>query len=435
MTDYSIIFVIVNTFVVIKLCRCEKVHKLLKILLCVSFFGWNAAPALLMYIPQLFGRSDVVTDAYIQCSYYNEIYLFFAYNIAYYLIKNKGLPKPLLRLGFQDSPRVLSTLTVFSIFLSLYKLFSVITSTTSYYEGNNLDNISALGPLDFLAGYALSFLFVISFFFKGKVSPTYFKLSTAIAVLYFFVLTLRGGRIYIFGVVILLIYHAISSARQRGAKNLLLAGVVGAVALMLLPILASVRGDEQVKINDVIQASSSQDGGSVMGEILGKTNSVMYGSYLVERDGIGRWNGMMYASTVFALIPRFIFPYKPEPGSVNGTQEGLPARASAIYSTKGDYNGITNNGVPSSISSLWGGGWLAYIIELLFTAFLIYIINGVFVSQKPIFNCFVFYLISFPTGVLEVPLPTILISIQRFAVLYFVLYLLFITKRMNKQLR
>lgn len=425
MIDFSVIFVAINTWLVIRICRSNKVHLLLKLMLCVSFFGWNAAPAILMYIPQMLGRDDFASDTYIMCSYYNEIYLFLAYSIGYYLINKKGNSRIISKPSYQDSKKVFDILIILSIIISLYKVFIVLKSTSSYFEGNNIYNITALGPIDFISGYALSFLFAAAFLFKDRVSSLKFKIIIVIVISYFMILTLRGGRIYIFGIVFLLLYYALKSHKKNSVRNLVFAGIVGVLGLFLLPVLGAVRGEDQVTFNDVVEASSTDAGKQVIGEVLTKTNSVMYGSYLIETDGIGKWNGKMYSSTLFALFPRFIFSSKPEPGSVDGTLEGLPSRASAIYSIVGTYSGIGNNGVPASISSLWGGGWIAYFIELLFTGCLIFIINCVFISNKPIFSCLVFYLISFPVGVLEVSLPTILISIQRFVIIYFTLYILF----------
>lgn len=424
MTDFSIIFVVINSFVVIRMCKSKKLHILFKILLCVSFFGWNAAPALLMYIPNLIGSNAIVSDTYIKCSYYNQIYLFFAYLIGYYLIQNKNIPRIITQPSFQDDPKIINILLRVSILLSLYKLYITIISTSSYFENNDISNYSTLGPLAFLSGYAFSFLIGIVFFFRRKVNSTAYYISTSIVVLDFLIHTIRGGRIYIFGVVILLIYFSVSSSSRFVKKNLLTAGLIGSLALFLLPLLGSLRGDTQVKMKDVVEAASSDVGVNVIGEILTKTNSVMYGSYLIDKDGIGKWDGLMYSSTIYALVPRFIAPNKPEPGSVNGSLEGLPARASVIYSVVGDYNGIGNNGVPASISSLWGGGWIAYFVELIITALLLFLINGIFISKKVILGGFVFALISFPIGVLEIPLPTVLISIQRYAVVFLVLYLL-----------
>ena len=417
MNDFSIVLVLVNTWLVISILRCDKVHLLLKLLIGVSFFGWNALPAVLMYIPHVFGSGYFTTDTYIKCSYYNEIYLFCAYFIAFALIKRKGYPRWTYKSDFQDSNAAFNILLYISIALTIYKVISVISNSSSYWDNNDITNIKALGPVDFLAGLGLSYLTGVVFLFRKKTSFGVYRLSVILIALYFVIHVLKGGRIYFFGIIILFIYYALS---RHDTKSLVIAGVLGVFALGLLPVMSDLRGERQVLVKDIVAAASSSSSSTdmIMDEILTKTNSVLYGSYLIEKDGIGKWNGKMYSSTIYALVPRFLAPSKPEPGSVDGTVMGLPARASVAYYVTGEYDGIGNNGVPASLSSLWGGGWLAYIVEILASAYLIFLINCLFFSEKPVFVGFVFSLLSFPTGILEIPLPTVLISLQRDIVIY-----------------
>ena len=394
----------------------------MKILLCVSYFGWNALPATLMYIPALLGVDVIANDTYIQCSYYNQIFLFFSYLLAYHWIQHRKHPKFLNSYDFQNNQHVFNVLFYASLFLTFYQCYNLLTSSASYWEGNDISNLTALGPLQIFTAMGVSFLTGSIFFSKDKIKSLSYKVALFAIFSFFLIHTFRGGRIYIFGIVIFLLFYSINTHKRH---LLIASGLVGIFAFLLLPVLASLRGAEKVKIESVVAASSSPVGYSIVAEILTKTNSVMYGSYLIEKDGIGKWDGKMYTSTIYALIPRFIYPSKPEPGSVDGTQYGLPARASAAYSVVGEYNDIGNNGVPSSISSLWGGGWIAYIVEILSTAFFLFFINAIFCSNKPVFIFFVFSLISFPVGVMEVPLPTILIAFQRDVVIYFVFLILF----------
>lgn len=419
MTDYSIGFIIINSWLVWYICKSSKVHLLLKILLCISYFGWNALPALLMYMPSFIGIKVRADNTYIMCSYYNQIYLFLAYLLAYLWMSNRQPPKFLTRMDFQDDTSVFKMLFYSSLVLSIYRVIRLINSTSSYLESNDLSNLTALGPLDFVSSLGISFLVGILLLCRDRIKPFYFKLSIGVITLFFLAHTLRGGRIYSFGIIIMVLYYAFKNRRK---VEMVVGGLLAIFALTLLPVIASLRGSDQIKLSDVRVTDESSTPTMVFTEILIKTNSVMYGSYLIKKDGIGKWDGKMYSSSFYALIPRFIDPSKPEPGSVDGTQYGLPARASARYSMSGKYNNINNNGVPTSLSSLWGGGWLAFVVEILFTAFLMFFINGVFYSGKPIFVGFIFSLLSFPVGVLEIPLPTILMAIQRDLVIYILLF-------------
>ena len=319
---------------------------------------------------------------------------------------------------FQNSKRLLNLFVNVAFILALYKSLTLLTSTFSYLESNDLENATVGGPIDFLGGFSMSFITGTIFFFRKKVSFAKFYLCVSIMVFYWLILTFRGGRIYIFGIVILLLYYALI----KRSKTILILGILtGLFALTLLPALASLRGADNVNTAEVINESKSSSSEMVVDQILGKTNSVNNGSYLIQYDGIGNNGYMMYTSTIYALIPRIIYPSKPEPGSVDGTLTGLPSRRAAIYQITGEYDGVFNLGISTSLSSLWGGGWLMYFVEIISSAFLIFLLNSVFRSRKMIFITFAMSLLNYPICILEIPLPTILISVQRYTVIYFIL--------------
>lgn len=413
------------------MCKSNKVHLLLKILLCVSYFGWNAVPALLMYLPNLLGMGNLTTDNYVLCSYYNQIFLFFAYSFAFWLIKKKKSPVFISRKDYQDSNDFFRFFVSVSVILAIYKCYTLIISQGSYWDGNNIDNITALGPIDFASNMAITFLTGAVLLCKDSFKPAIYKLSLALIASFLIIHTLRGGRIYIFGLVIILLYYGLSEHKTR---LIIGTGIVGIIGLSLLPVLGSLRGESKIQLEDISAASSTPTGQLVIGEVLTKTNSVLYGSYLLGQDGIGKWDGKMYSSTIYALIPRFIYPSKPEPGSVDGTQYGLPGRASFSYNSIGEYNNMGSNGVPASISSLWGGGWIAYVFEILSSGLLLFLINCIFYSKKALFLSFIMSLIAFPATIMEVPLPTILIQVQRYVVIYFVIGVFFSKQNTKKNI-
>lgn len=423
MNDYSIVLIIINSWLVIRMCKSNKVHLLLKILLCVSYFGWNAVPALLMSFPDLLGIGNLTNENYIICSYLNQIFLFFSYSFAFWLIDKKKCPYFISRVDYQNTKVFFNIFVSIALILSIYKCLSLLLNQNSYWDGNNLENITAMGPIDFLSGMAVSFLTGAIIICKESFKPLIYRISFIVIASFLLIHTLRGGRIYIFGLVIILLYYGLSEHKTR---LILVTSIIGVLGLSLLPVLGSLRGENKIRLEDISAASTSSTGQNVLGEVLTKTNSVLYGSYLLGRDGIGKWDGMMmYSSTLYALIPRFIYPAKPEPGSVDGTPYGLPGRASFSYNSIGEYNDIGSNGIPASISSLWGGGGLAYLVEILSSGLLLFLINWIFYSKKALFLSFVMSLISFPATIMEVPLPTILIQVQRFIIIYIFIGLFF----------
>ena len=75
-------------------------------------------------------------------------------------------------------------------------------SQNSYWDGNNIDNITALGPIDFLSSMAISFLAGTILICRNSFKPSLYRLCFAVVAGYLLIQTFRGGRIYIFGLVI-----------------------------------------------------------------------------------------------------------------------------------------------------------------------------------------------------------------------------------------
>lgn len=426
MVNLSILFVFVNTILIIQICKNNHVHLFLKILLCISYFGWNAIPVVFSYFPQ-FVQFENINESYLKCSYLNQLFLFAAYYLSFMLIKRGKVPTFISRRDFQDFRQLFKLFLFLSLLLTIYKCYLLLETKGSYLETNNIENRQATSVLGFVSSYAVYFLISSILFYKSKMSAILFNASVIVVFAYFFILGFQGGRIYLFGLVIILIYYSLLRRRKTLYIVSFLAGIL---SLLMLPALSSLRGEKEIDVSEALELSKSSTGEMVINSILGKTSSVRSGNYLIEKDGIGNQGFEMYSSTLYALIPRVIYPSKPEPGSVDGEITGLPSRRSAMYSIEGNYNGILNLGVPASLSSLWGGGWIAYFAEIASTALLIFLLNCIFFSRKFIFLCFAIQIIAFPVCILEVPLPSILLFIQRDVVVY--LILLFFLQKVSK---
>jgi len=428
MKDYTFIFIVINTILLLRILRSRKIHPLLKIFWGVSYFGWNAFPAIIMYTPELAGSTIIGNESYVFSSYVNQIFLFVSYLLGYIMIHKIKTPRFIERYDFQDNSKLFDFSVNFALICLVYIMYNNLTSSISYIERNDVDNAHAISPLRFISSFMVTYLIGVVLLCKERLSFSKYNLCIAMIAVHLLIQTFLGGRIYIFGIVIIFLHYAIEQKRKT---SFIVGVIVGLFALTLLPSISSLRGQGDFSASEAITSSRSTTGTQIIGEIFVKTNSVLYGSYLLEKDGVGKWDGKMYSSTIYALIPRFLYPNKPEPGSVDGTPFGLPARASVDYSTIGVYDGIGNNGVTASVSSLWGGGWIAYFCEIFSVAFIIFLFNCVFYSKKPLFICFAISLMGFPICVLEVPGPQILTGIQRFIVIYLFIKMIVPTRRVS----
>lgn len=262
-------------------------------------------------------------------------------------------------------------------------------------------------------------------FYRHYLTKKKFALFLFLICLYFVSTVYSGARINLFAVVIILLYYAYKNNNKRLIALSIGAGVF---ALVLLPAIGVIRGESSISLSSINTQSTNSD--DVIKEIFIKTNSVNTSTSLIEHDGIGGGGPLVYMSTAFALVPRTIMPNKPHPGSKDGTLYGLPSRLAVIYSVSGDYNGISNVGISSSIEVLWAVGWLGLILMTFITSYSLHIFNQMLSGGKLLFIVFFLMLINFPVCQIDVPLSTLLISIQRYFMFTIFLYLIFNKKRL-----
>ena len=196
------------------------------------------------------------------------------------------------------------------------------------------------------------------------------------------------------------------------------------MAASLLPMLAKIRTEGSITFSDIsIGMVDNIDFNPIISEFAVKTNSVYYGAYLCEFDGIGAAGINPYINSLYTLIPRFLYPDKPVPTSKDGTEYGIPSRVAASL-ILGD-SSVFNVGVPPSLIALWHGGVWAYIFNIAFTIWLLMWLNKLFNSGLFFWQLIVFIFINIPIMNVYITFDQFLRDIPRHFIIYFILCIIF----------
>ena len=421
----SIILLLINSFLVIKIVRSDQFHLLLRLLWAISFFGWNAIPFLLTLLPQYKGDISINYDFYLICWALNLLYLFIVYVSAIIFNKRKWkFEKIFIKPSYQYNPRFIMFIMRVSVITLAIIIIIGLGNTASYAERNDVSNHDSdllLGTISFLKGYVVLFLLAILFFYHKFLSNKEQFLIIGILSFHYILVSFSGSRIQLFAVLIILLYVAIS---QKKKKLLIPVIAFGFLALTALPAISELRrSGESYSTSDVMQKRAKGEG-DIIWEVMNKTNSVNSSSALLLYSGIGSGGSLVYTSTLYSLVPRFIYPNKPHPGSMDGTMDGLPGRLAANIGNS-QYSSVANVGISTSLEALWAGGFVMYFIQALFAGFLMVLMNFALRGKKLLFLYFVLSLTSFPVCILDVSLVNFSVSIQRFIIVYMVFFLIF----------
>jgi hypothetical protein len=424
----SAVLLIIDSFLVIKILMSGRFHLLLRLFWGISFWGWNAIPFLLSLLPQYKGDISINYEFYLSCWVINFFFLFLVYLSAFIFNKRKWrFDNLFIRPSYQYNPRFIKMITNISIVVLIIIIIVGLGNTATYTDRNDVSNHDdnlLLGTISFFRGYAVYFLLAILFFYHKSLSISYRYGIVAILSIHYLLIAFAGSRIHLFAILIMLVYLAISQKKKTLAIPII---VVGFIAITVLPAISQLRkSGESFSTSDVVQVRKKESG-DIVWEVMNKTNSVHSSSTLLFFSGIGSGGSLVYTSTLYSLVPRFIYPNKPHPGSMDGTMDGLPGRMAAnINSVK--YSSVANVGISTSIEALWAGGYIMFFIQAIFSGFLIVLMNKALRGEKLLLLYFVLSLLSFPVCMMEVSLVNFSMSIQRFLVVYSLFYILFSTQ-------
>lgn len=427
MSVFAILLIIVNLILLYQICRSQKVHIMLKIIWCVSYVGWSALPLVLTMSPSFTNMVTIPFDFYLTYASLNQIALCLMNIYAFYLINTRRLPKIFVKNDFQDSVKFNKVLFWISSILLIFVIFRLMTTSLGYQERNDVEYMSSnssLGFLSLLEDLAV-FTILAQIIWKRDVLGKAKLLSGELLLSCYVLMQIYNGRrIYMFFFVIVLLYFSYKTSKK---KYLIYACCGGLLALWLLPIIGEIRQEDKIHVDKIVEAGENDDN-DILNQVILKTNSVQYSCYLLLHDGIGQQGPKLYTSTLYALVPRIIYPDKPIPGSVDGTLNGIPARLNANYH-RDSHSDVENNGVTSSLEALWALGWFMFILQIFISGYVIYLFNGILYGGKPLFIYFMFSLIGFPVCVMDVSLVKLLLSIQRYIIIYIFFKLIFRTNK------
>ena len=422
--------IILNSILVLRMMKDKKVNLFLKILLGISYFGWNALPLVLSSFTSMQKYTlQWSSDLLYFCNVANQIFLFFVYLFAYILIRRKQSPKWCERYDFQEKSSFINISVIVSLFFLILSIFNQITNTALYTDFN-LEDITTdteVGPYVLFTSLSRFYLIALILFKREQIGRVLRGLIIGLLIVYYLLFAIYGGRIALFGILILFIYLFVE---HKNLKHATFAALFLFLAFLLLPVLGELRqSGSRVTASQVVAKSGSSSLEGILREITIKTNSVDYSSFLLTSDGIGNAGIRVYSSQLYSLIPRFIYPDKPYGSSKDGTPMGEYARyAASVVSSNADSTGY-NVGTATSIVALWALGWPMYILQIFISGFFIWLLNSVFNSRKLLFIAFVLFTINYPACLIDISLDIFIRDIQRWLVLYFLLRLVIPTKR------
>lgn len=431
MNDYSVILICLNSFLIYRICKCTKIELMLKFLLVISYFSWNALPLILSMQPEYKYLITIPENLFYFFSNVNQVSLFLIYLFAYLLIVFKKKRSQIFsRDDFQSTKSFNNIVFFFSISCLLFEIYSLYSTELSYSERNEISFLRgdiSRGVVTFIYSAGTNMLLAQLLLLREKLSKKQIFFGAALLMVYYLMQIYNGRRIFMFAIVFFFLYIALQKQQKR---LYLLSFILLSFAFVLLPQISKLRQGTRITFEILKQNNEKVEEEEILSEFLIKTNSVLYTSYLLLHDGIGNIGPQLYTSTVYSLIPRFLYPQKPEPGSIDGTLYGLPSRLSAAYNPtiKDDYNEISNNGVSTPLVALWAMGWGMLFFQIIVSAFIIWLFNELLKGRKPLFAYYIFSLTGFPVCVLDISLISFLMTTQRFIVIYIFLYV-FLNKR------
>lgn len=416
--------------ILFKLLKIESLHPFLKTVLIFSFFYWKFSPIVLSLMNwklfELLFFNSISFDEYLYNSIVDLCFTFLLLYLFYSLLKRRGFSELSLFCGdFQESDVFISIMNKISLailcLITVYSLFSNL----NYAYNNNASTIAdaETGILTFITQTILAICLCNILFLYERFTKYEIFIQHIIVGFYFLTRAFQGSRIMLIAIIFIYLYLFLVQERKRLYLNLVLS--LSAFAIILIPVIGTMRGGARLKISDISSGLMTQTVAYDFIESLAiKSNSVYYGSYLLKYDGNEFAGIAPYMNSFYSLVPRIIYPDKPVPGSFDGTVYGTVSRRASKHFV-GD-NELMNMGIPLSLESLWTLGWLGYFMAIIVAVFVLNTLNNFLWSKKLIPCLLVLILISFPSCISEVSVISIVRDIPRYIILYAMLFICFV---------
>jgi hypothetical protein len=315
------------------------------------------------------------------------------------------------------SPRMMTWLILASVglWLVLRKLTLGLVGT-SYTESNafmaRAEGTTAMG--------SLGIFFVISsilqaFLFACIIMPRHRWSRVISLILWAWLLVstasevLVGSRVALITPCILLLMWVHERRISRAALLMAYASIgffVATVGVLLTIVIAQVRAESKISISNTGQESKQLVGQRsdptdqmwlFVDHVTLKFETFTCGSVLLERRGVGVAGVKPYIGALLSLVPRRIMPGKPLPGSVDGTNRGLPQRIVAIDFGYDEDSG--NVQVSPASVAMWQFGFLGLIPLVLINTLNLRLLNSLLNTRSLLTRALALLIFTIPTSV------------------------------------
>lgn len=240
---------------------------------------------------------------------------------------------------------------------------------------------------------------------------------------------LVGGRLALFASVPLLVM--LLHDRRTSAGTLIAAYsalfIVTATAGVIVTIaIANARGSEQITVSEAERQSKEVIQSAALREKLWeafdhvnlKFDSISAGAVLIDSYGSGVAGMRPYTGALLAFVPRRLMPSKPVPGSVDGTNRGMPSRLVAAATLAFDPD-TGNVGVSPAAIAMWQFGLFGLVPLVLLNVLQLRLINSLLLPRSIVTRTLAMFLIGVPTfiGVFS-PADMLIMNLERVLAVY-----------------
>jgi hypothetical protein len=221
---------------------------------------------------------------------------------------------------------------------------------------------------------------------------------------------------------------------ERGPSRAVMATVYGSVlvfvstfGVLLTIVIPEIRGESSITLSEVNRQSRViiTQAPSRMRELFWdffdhlniKFDSISAGARLVDEFGPAAAGWRAYEGALLAVVPRSVLPFKPVPGSMDGTTRGTPSRLVAATLR---YDAETGNvGVGPAAISIWQFGAVGLVLLVAVNTMNLRLINALLRPRSLMTRSLAMFLIGVPffLGVFG-PGDFQIMNIERVLVLY-----------------
>lgn len=213
---------------------------------------------------------------------------------------------------------------------------------------------------------------------------------------------LLGSRISLITPLLISLLSVVRHKTQH-LKRMLVVLALGSLTIIFGGLWLHIVGDlrssghyEAKELYNAISRENMSEAISLLGvNMIMKLDSIQSGAVLVDEHGMGMAGYQPYMGAVFALVPRTLWPRKPEPGSFDGALMGHPSRVAAALTGMDVFVG--NVGVSPGAISIWQFGYFGLMPWIILNALNLWFLNRLLLAHSLVRNSLGFYLLGLPT--------------------------------------